>query len=301
MPNANTATVSAPAVGRLPQVNWDLLSSLLRCPSCESYALDLRPDAVICQGCGKSYAVDGGIIDFVGDVNVQTPVFYDDPYYRRFIESISTLHDAHYQQGSFSNGIENRVKADLFKLVKPSSDISVDLGCGLGNGFPLIGAEEKIIGVDFEVVLLKKTQERFPKASLFRADLGALPFRSGSLKRIFANAVLEHVFYIESALSHIQRSLAHDGAFYVAIPTEGSIAVDVARLYTSSRNGKLIGLTAAQSRIAQRKDHCNTIFLLENMFRKFFEIERTSSWPFGIGGTHVNLSKSYVLRSLKAR
>jgi SAM-dependent methyltransferase len=289
----------APAVARLPAVKWDLLAPLLRCPGCESHALDLRLDAVVCKGCGRSYVVDGGIIDFIGDAATETPAFYSDPYYRRFMESISALHAAHYEEGSFSRGIEDRVKKDLFKLVKPSNEVSVDLGCGLGNGFPLIGPEDKIIGVDAEVVLLKETQSRFPNSSLFRANLGALPFRTGSLHRVFANAVLEHVFYIESALAHIQRSLAADGVFYVAIPTEGSLAVDIARLYTSSRNAKLIGLKPSESRIAQRKDHCNTVFLLENMFRKFFTTERSSMWPFGFGSVHMNLSRSYALRPLE--
>lgn len=296
-----TATdVPAPAVARMPAVRWDVLGPLLRCPSCTSEALDLRPDAVFCITCGRSYAIDSGIIDFVGDVSAETPVFYRDPYYRKFIESISALHAAHYEEGSFSRGIEDRVKADLFRLVPPAGDeISVDLGCGLGSGFPLMGKEDRVIGVDFEVALLKETQKRFPKAMLFRADLGALPFRTGSLHRVFANAVLEHVFHIEAALVHIQRSLAADGAFYVAIPTEGGLAVDVARLYTSSRNAKLIGLTPAQSRIAQRKDHCNTIFALENMFRKFFRTERSAAWPFRFGGAHFNLTKSYVLKKLQ--
>jgi SAM-dependent methyltransferase len=299
MSHAAAAPVGAPALARLPNIDWDMLSPLLRCPSCASDMLKLTSDAAMCSGCGRSYAVDSGIIDFAGDAAAETPVFYADPYYRRFIESISALHAAHYKDGSFSRGIEDRVKRDLFKLVEPSDGVSVDLGCGLGSGFPLIGSEDRIVGVDAEVVLLKETRARFPRASLLRANLGALPFRSGSLRRVFANAVLEHVFYIERALTHIQRSLASDGVFYVAIPTEGSFAVDVARLYTSARNAKLIGLTPSQSRIAQRKDHCNTIFLLENMFKKFFSIERTSTFPFPFGNVHMNLSKSYRLRALK--
>jgi SAM-dependent methyltransferase len=299
MSNAAVATFEAPALARLPKVNWDLLSPLLRCPSCESHALELATDAVLCAGCGKAYAVDGGIIDFAGYAVAEPPVFYADPYYRRFIESISAVHAAHYQDGSFSRRIENLVKRDLFRLVEPSNAVSVDLGCGFGDGFTLIGPEEKIIGVDSEMVLLRQTRSRFAKASLLRANLGALPFRSGSLERVFANAVLEHVFYIERALAHVQRSLAPNGVFYVGIPTEGGLAVDVARLYTSGRNAKLIGLTPSQSRMAQRKDHCNTIFLLENMFRKFFAIERTSTWPFAFGNIHANLSKSYRLRALK--
>jgi SAM-dependent methyltransferase len=286
-------------VARLPKVNWDLLLPLLRCPSCESHALELVTDGVLCTGCGKAYAVENGIIDFVGDAVAESPVFYADPYYRRFIESISAVHQAHYEDGSFSRRIEDWVKRDLFKLAEPSDAVSVDLGCGFGDGFPLIGSEEKIIGVDFELALLKETRVRFSKASLFRANLGALPFRSGSLERVFANAVLEHVFYIERALAHVQRSLSPNGVFYVGIPTEGGLAVDVARLYTSGRNAKLIGLTPGQSRMAQRKDHCNTIFLLENMFRKFFAIERTSTWPVPVGNIHANLSKSYRLRALK--
>jgi ubiquinone/menaquinone biosynthesis C-methylase UbiE len=285
-------------VNRLPQVKLDLLSTLLRCPTCESHALDLRPEAVVCTACGKSYAVDNGIIDFVGDVSEAMPAFYQNRFYRRFMGSIAQLHDAHYKDDGFSGDLEDRIKRDLFNIVSPSNEVSVDLGCGHGNAFPRIGAEENIIGVDFELALLRETQKRFPKASLFRADLGSLPFRTGSLKRVFANAVLEHVFHLEKALAHIQRSMAADGVFYVIIPTEGSLAVWAARLYTSSRNAKVTGMTAAQCRIAQTRDHCNTIYLLENAFRKYFTVERSRLWPFKVGGTQVNLTKSYCLKTI---
>ncbi len=298
MPNASAAAVSAPAVNRLTHVNWDLLSPLLRCPSCESHVLDLRSDAVVCTACGKSYAVDNGIIDFVGDVSQAMPAFYQNRFYRRFMDSIAKLHEAHYKEGGFSGNLEDRVKRDLFGLVSPSNEVSVDLGCGHGHGFPMIGAEERIIGVDFELELLRETQKRFPKASLFRADLGKLPFRTGSLKRVFANAVLEHVFHLEEALAHIQRSMASDGVFYVLIPTEGSLAVWAARHYTSARNAKVTGMTAAQCRIAQKRDHCNTIHLLENGFRKYFTVEKSRLWPFKMGGNQVNLTKSYSLKAI---
>jgi hypothetical protein len=83
------------------------------------------------------------------------------------------------------------------------------------------------------------------------------------------------------------------------VPTEGGLAVACARLVTSRRNAKLLGITPAQARRAQRIDHCNTIFAIENAIRKYFRIDASLAWPFRLGGSHFNLVKSYRLEPLR--
>lgn len=295
----DTTSVAAPAALRLPNIAWDLLGGLLRCPACQAEALVLETDGVSCQQCRRVYPVTAGVVDLVISESRETNPFYANPYYRTFIASLAQIHEAHYGAGGVGDKIESAIKQDLFKLVLPGSAPAIDLGCGLGECFPLMGDEANVIGVDFETGLLQEAHRRYPKASLIRADFAQLPFRTGSLQRAFSIAVLEHVFFIESAMAHLQRCLSDDGYFYVAVPTEGGLAVDVARLYTSSRNAGVIGLTPAQSRIAQRKDHCNTVFLIDNVLRKYFEVEAQTYWPFRLGGAHANLSKSYRLKTIR--
>lgn len=292
---------ATPNVARLPRVQWDLLGPLLRCPNCAAETLQLRVSSVRCEVCAREYNVENDVIDFLGDTPPPTPPFYADPAYRAFIAHLAEMHEAHYMKGGPSAFIEKSIKHDLFRLVIPSDDLTVDLGCGLGEGFKFMGRDEDILGLDFELGLLNRTRKLHPRAHLMRADFANLPFRDGVLKRVFAIGVLEHVFHLEAAMGHLQRALARDGVFYVAVPTEGSLAVETARLVTSARNGRIIGISAAESSRAQRKDHCNTVFLIENVLRKFFEIDRATNWPFRIGGDQINLSKNFRLTQIAPR
>src|ERR1700730_14192034 len=193
-------------------------------------------------------------MDFVVANEQPAPRFYKTPYDQRFMQRLDTMHASHYAPGSVSGRLERAIKRDLFRLVDPGEGPTVDLGCGLGEGFRLIGSDDQLIGVDASLPLLKQTKRLHPGASILRADLARLPFCDGSLRRVLAIAVLEHVFYRERSLEQIQRCLAATGRFYVAVPTEGSLAVAAARLVTSSRNAKICEMTPAQSRIAQRID-----------------------------------------------
>lgn len=226
------------------------------------------------------------------------PKFYDDESYRRFIARLSDLHSTHYKENSVSALLESAMKRDLLRLaVKPQPPI-FDLGCGQGSGFDLIGGADKIVGVDSSRLLLKEAKQRYPSATLICAELHDLPLKDRSVITMFAIASLEHVFDLELSLAELSRCLHPDGFFYVLVPTEGGVAVELARSVTSRRNARLIGITPRESARAQRKDHCNTVFAIENALRKFFRIEATAAWPFRVGGSMINLAKSYRLRSL---
>ena len=275
----------------------DWFEALRACTVCGSHQLGDAPAALICGECGARFPLIDGIVDFVAGDSRRgpTPRLYDNPFYKQFMAGLQDLHAAHYAPESFSGKLEAAMKRDLFRLVEPSDAPSVDLGCGMGEGFRHFGPSDRVIGVDFELPLLRIARQRHPETRLLRAKLERLPFRSASLKQVFAIFVLEHVFHLERTLEEIQRCLASDGRLYVLVPTEGNLPVAVARLVTSARNAKLIGLTPPQSRIAQRIDHCNSVALVEDSLRKFFRIERTLCWPFRIGGRPLNLAKSYRL------
>jgi len=280
------------------QINWELLREILACPACGAAPLARSAAHVSCAACSRTYPIEDGVINFLGRTEEVVPRFYRNPSYRQFMRHLDAMHAAHYDAGSFSARLELAIKEDLFKLVEPGSGPCIDLGCGRGEGFRLIGRDEDIVGVDASLTLLKQAKQLHPKASVLCADLARLPFRNSSLHRVFANAVLEHVFHLESALEQVQRCLGESGRFYVAVPTEGSLAVAVARIVTSIRNGRIVQLTAAESRVAQRIDHCNTVYNLENALRKYFCVEARSYWPFRLPITAFNLSLAMRLRQL---
>jgi SAM-dependent methyltransferase len=229
----------------------------------------------------------------------EPPAFYNDPCYRAFISALGRVHKAHYGN-NVSGALEQWMKHDLKRLVTSIEPPVVDLGCGAGGGFDVLGGANHIIGVDAQLDLLQSAKKLYPHATLVRSTLEDLPFLTGSVPCVFAIAVMEHVYHLERTLQNVVRFLAPGGRFYVMVPTEGGLAVEVARLLTSWRNGALIGLSPAESRKAQRKDHCNTVFAIENALRKHFVIEKSAAWPFRHGGATLNLTKSYRLAPFRA-
>ena len=69
-------------------------------------------------------------------------------------------------------------------LVRPPPDTEVaDLGCGYGRHLRALAARgaARLVGVDLSHALLGEARKEAPSARLLRADLRALPLRSGSL------------------------------------------------------------------------------------------------------------------------
>lgn len=277
------------------------LKGLLACPSCRHSPLEFQADAVLCGACQARYPVEEGIVDLVVSQGADDiPAFYRDATYQKFISGLGAVHEAHYKPGSLSARLEGWMKKDLATLMSNPVFPVVDLGCGGGSGFDQFGGAQNIIGVDSDMGLLRRARSLFPRATLVRAALEKLPFRDGCMRTVVANAVIEHVYHLERTMQEVARCLAPDGKFYVMVPTEGGLAVGLARLVTSQRNAAAVGLTAVQSRHAQRIDHCNTVFAIENAMRKHFKIFTTKAWPLRLGGNHFNLVKSFRLEPLES-
>lgn len=239
-----------------------------------------------------------GILDFVGESDEPLPPFYSDPAHQKLMGHIATIHAAHYANGSASGFIERAMKKDLANLITAPVFPVFDLGCGKGDGFPAFGGAKNIIGVDYDLTLLKQAKTQFPEATLIRAQLHALPFSNGVMRTAIANGVLEHVFRLEAALESIGRCMSPDGRFYVLVPTEGGLAFEAARFVTSQRNSAITGLTAKEARRAARIEHCNTVSAIKSAVQKRFAIEAERAWPFRIGGSAINLAQAYRLRPL---
>jgi len=94
----------------------------------------------------------------------------------------------------------------------------VDLGCGDGL-FGHVALRSPGIGLDRSQRFLRIARRRQGYAALVCADLGALPFRDGTIETITANSVFEHVVDIDAALREALRVLRQDGRAVIAVPT----------------------------------------------------------------------------------
>ena len=269
------------------------IGEYLQCPDCAG-ELKSGSSEARCQKCSRTFVVEDGIHILLPQQELPSPKFYNDPEYRCYLEKIEMLHDVHYRTGSLTGRIEEDVKQRLAGLIINRKPPIVDLGCGTGHGFPQLGPEEDIIGVDHNLQLLHQCRRRFPKATLVCCDMRRPPFRPGRFETLFCVGTLEHVFHLEAFVESAESCLAPAGRFYVEVPTEGGMLWRLGRaLWTAPRNSRLLGVDYGR---VIAKDHCNTVHTIHNVLEKFFEIEVMRQYPFGCGGFNLNLAMLYRLR-----
>jgi ubiquinone/menaquinone biosynthesis C-methylase UbiE len=93
----------------------------------------------------------------------------------------------------------------------------VDLGCGNGSLFPVIGLD-RVAGVDCHAAGLAHTRAHFPSAALALADVRCLPFADASADAVTAQHLIEHLAEYEKALCEWRRILKPGGMMLVLTP-----------------------------------------------------------------------------------
>ena len=271
----------------------EYLKDILVCPECYR-KLNFDNELLACSSCGREFHFEDGIFMLQPLSSMPTPMFYNDKEYRKLVANRAKLHNEHYNKNSLSFKFEMRLKRDLMKLAVDPITPLVDIGCGTGSGFDVLGPRQNIIGIDRDINLLKKCKENYPKSTLICCDMSNAPFRNNSFLTMFSFCTLEHVFYLESFLQSVERILHPDGLFYVAVPTEGGAAWNLMRsIFTAPKYSKMFDLDYKK---ALSIEHCNTMFTIDNVLRKFFLIDRRRLFPWRIGGCHINLTACYRLR-----
>lgn len=96
-------------------------------------------------------------------------------------------------------------------------DRVVDVGCGTGAVLERFGADAVAVGIDDHEEALRFARRR-AGARLARADARALPFRTGSVDRLFLLDVAEHVPEDERVFAEGRRVLAPGGLAVVHVP-----------------------------------------------------------------------------------
>lgn len=116
-----------------------------------------------------------------------------------------------------------RFATERHRAGDPADDLTpgpvVDLGCGPGWYGPDLGP--RVVAVDNAFAMLQLARDEAPHASLVQADLGALPFRRGSLGGAFANKSYVHLARadVPVALADLHRCLPVGGPAFVHVFT----------------------------------------------------------------------------------
>lgn len=117
-------------------------------------------------------------------------------------------------------------------------DRVLDAGCGTGRALPplraAVGASGVVLGADLTAAMLEAAVRagRDRNARLLRADVAALPLRSGSLDAVFAAGLIAHLPHPEQNLRELVRVVRPGGMLALFHP--------IGRAALAARQGRQI-------------------------------------------------------------
>ena len=274
-------------------IKSSLLKEILVCPQC-SAQITFHGDDVLCNSCGKVGQIKNSVLNFnTKSITSVERAFYNDEDYKKGVRKEKERYHLHYNSSSLAGRLENYFKDELRKIIINNERPFFDIGCGSGTGFKHLGYPEEIVGIDVSFDLIESCKKNFPEADCICCDITRPPLKKNSLKSIFSLATLEHIFYLERFVESIENLLSSDGVFYVLIPNEGGLSWSILR---NIAHYKYSGILDFNYKKNLAKVHCNTVYTIDNVLNKFFDVELARNIPWRIGGSNLNLIKIYRLR-----
>jgi ubiquinone/menaquinone biosynthesis C-methylase UbiE len=132
---------------------------------------------------------------------------------------------------------------------------AVDLGCGTGVMLDKLAARyARVTGIDISAEMLEgfdlSDLREGLAVALLRADMAALPLRSGSCDVVVCRSALHHMEDEAAVLGEIARVLAPDGRLILGEPANDNILTRAARAFVKRRPsyGKIHTIDRAYTR-----------------------------------------------------
>ena len=208
----------------------------LACPVC------LRPfrgTSRACVGCGRSFPVDGGVINLCLDAGGASGAYKEPPAKSgtRLFQSelISSAYENGWRQSFAWAGFpgeeaESAIAMEYMEKAGATGGVVLDVSCGSGlfsRRFAASGKFAKVVASDFSDAMMRQTKsycdqdaklrakaEGLEPSLLFvRADVGRLPFATGSLDAVHAGAAMHCWPSPSAAVAEISRVLKPGGVF----------------------------------------------------------------------------------------
>lgn len=208
---------------------------VLACTSCRAGGLkmDSEGGSIRCLSCNRAYPVINGVVCFVPE---ELAAFSEVEPARR--ESFLAAKRMAYFNRSFISRMYNHYHAYAARqrLSSGGQGITVDIGCGVGEHYPFITAEEvaagSFVGIDLDRFKLEHFHSCHPELPLLQASVFDLPFGDGSVDVIQLLATLEHFHPAEigRVLDETLRILKPGGLLIVCYPAEGSLLLRICQL-----------------------------------------------------------------------
>jgi ubiquinone/menaquinone biosynthesis C-methylase UbiE/uncharacterized protein YbaR (Trm112 family) len=256
---------------------------MMKCPDCDGQKIVRKSSQKLqCQDCMREYSIlDNGIIQMYIPEKIVRPEIYEDPEFKKWSKVKA---DALTQYFENENWLFNKIHHSGHKyLSKWRNDVKeinwiVDIGCGGGAHYPYYKDLDNVVGIDLNIDSLNEVKEKYPNAILIQGDMCNLPLIDDTVSAIMSIYVLEHIYYLDEAVSEMKRIVQPGKPVFVGLPTEGGFAWNYGRKITSVRT------LSKRYNIDYRKvisiEHCNTAKKIINSLKKYFKVDKLRFFPF---------------------
>tara|TARA_B100000315_G_scaffold231369_1_gene242635 strand:+ start:242 stop:1123 length:882 start_codon:yes stop_codon:yes gene_type:complete len=254
---------------------------ILQCPDC-SGAIEQPDDTrLLCQNCSREYPIIDGIYSMLPSHSLKDTRFDNNKCFEQWRKiSSEVLHDYFINGNKLFNFIHNsshKAGNDIADL-SDESGWSLDIGCGTGAHFPYYSNLSRVVGIDINLKSLKLIRKSHPTATLIHGDMYFMPLKSDVFKYVFSIYILEHSYFLESAIEETLRILSQDGVFIVGLPCEGGLAWSLGRELTSHKY--ITNTYGIDYRRIVALEHCNTAKRVLTALEKRFSVVGRKWLPF---------------------
>lgn len=180
-------------------------ADLLACPRCKA-PLSSRGEGFLCEGCGVSYPVEGGVVLLSGSV----PEAKTEATVAQFGASWTAFdHMEGYHEAQFRDWIAP-LSPESFR-----GRVVLEAGCGKGRHTRAVASwgAEAVFAVDLSeaVYIAARHNADRPEATFVRANLLELPFGPDTFDVAFCVGVLHHLEDPQGGLAELWRVLKPGG------------------------------------------------------------------------------------------
>jgi SAM-dependent methyltransferase len=199
------------------------LKDVFVCPVCHGL-LSISSLGNICNACNTSYTSLDGYIDFGPNIKMKSTgigqFMLQDPLLISRYETDTRPAFLNIMGGNWDGELTQYVEDDYIKRGLANADGPVlDLACGAGRWTRTIVdvvGQNRVIGLDLSIVMLKKMQNTVPGVLLVRADAAKLPINTASLSAVNCSNALQLFPNPPAVIKEVARCLKEGGTFTVS-------------------------------------------------------------------------------------
>lgn len=205
-----------------------------------------------------------------------------------------------YDDSNYGDSLQGYVMRASHRLVerpfrsKDNFSRVVEVGAGTGEHLPFVRHRfNEYVLVDHDGEALEVARRKHgDRADLSFAAHGGveLPFETGTVDRLIATHVLEHIYQPHLALKEWARVLRPGGSMSILIPTDPGVAWRVARHLGPRRNAIAQGIAYDY---VMAREHVNSCVNLIALLRFYFDRRIEAWWPTLLPSVDINLFFSF--------